>query len=159
MDLCRERVVEGPHGLRSMSVERRTARASVSRPKHMIVYTVAENSETVFVLRVRHHRENWKDHPIGTYTVEWATAHRAETSLARFIILDQATIAAHESPDPSDARERGTDSTKKHETHLGELEFASFLGKYHEYKTCGVVKLPSPWCIQSRISEGYVPSF
>ena len=32
--------------------------------KHMIVYTIAENGETVFVLRVRHHRENWKEHPI-----------------------------------------------------------------------------------------------
>ena len=32
--------------------------------KHMIVYTIAGNGETVFVLRVRHHRENWKEHPI-----------------------------------------------------------------------------------------------
>ena len=32
--------------------------------KHMIVYTIAENGGTVFVLRVRHHRENWKEHPI-----------------------------------------------------------------------------------------------
>ena len=32
--------------------------------KHMIVCTIAENGGTVFVLRVRHHRENWKEHPI-----------------------------------------------------------------------------------------------
>lgn len=32
---------------------------------HMIVYTIAEDGETVFVLRVRHHRENWKEHPLG----------------------------------------------------------------------------------------------
>ena len=33
------------------------------------------------------------------------------------MILGQATIAAIETPNLSDARERGTDSTKKHETH------------------------------------------
>ncbi|MCI5039254.1 MAG: type II toxin-antitoxin system RelE/ParE family toxin [Donghicola eburneus] len=33
--------------------------------KHMIVYTILEDGQTVFVLRVRHHRENWTEHPIG----------------------------------------------------------------------------------------------
>jgi len=33
--------------------------------KHMIVYTILEDSQTVYVLRVRHHRrENWIEHPI-----------------------------------------------------------------------------------------------
>ena len=33
--------------------------------KHMIIYTILEDSETVFILRVRHHRENWTDRPIA----------------------------------------------------------------------------------------------
>lgn len=32
--------------------------------KHMVVYTIAEDGETVLVLRVRHHRENWTEHPM-----------------------------------------------------------------------------------------------
>ena len=32
--------------------------------KHMIVYTVLEDAQTVYVLRVRHHRENWTERPI-----------------------------------------------------------------------------------------------
>lgn len=32
--------------------------------KHMIVYAIAEDGKTVFVLRVRHHRENWRERPI-----------------------------------------------------------------------------------------------
>lgn len=32
--------------------------------KHMIVYTILEDGQTVFILRVRHHRENWMEHPI-----------------------------------------------------------------------------------------------
>ena len=32
--------------------------------KHMIVYTVLEDGKTVFVLRVRHHRENWMENPM-----------------------------------------------------------------------------------------------
>ena len=36
----------------------------------------------------------------------------------RFIILVQSTIAAHETPDPSDARKHETEPIKEHETHL-----------------------------------------
>ena len=32
--------------------------------KHMIVYTILEDGQTVYVLRVRHSRENWTEHPI-----------------------------------------------------------------------------------------------
>ncbi|SPF80659.1 type II toxin-antitoxin system RelE/ParE family toxin [Pseudoprimorskyibacter insulae] len=32
--------------------------------KHMIVYSVLEDGKTVFVLRVRHHRENWTHSPV-----------------------------------------------------------------------------------------------
>jgi len=32
--------------------------------KHMIVYTIMEDGQTVFVLRVRHHRENWTEQPV-----------------------------------------------------------------------------------------------
>ena len=32
--------------------------------KHMIVYTILEDGQTVYILRVRHHRENWTEHPI-----------------------------------------------------------------------------------------------
>ena len=32
--------------------------------KHMIVYSVLEDGETVFVLRVRHHSENWTESPV-----------------------------------------------------------------------------------------------
>ena len=32
--------------------------------KHMVVYTIAEDGETILVLRVRHHRENWTEHPM-----------------------------------------------------------------------------------------------
>ena len=34
----------------------------------------------------------------------------------RFMVLGQATIAALETANPSDARERGAESTKNHET-------------------------------------------
>lgn len=33
--------------------------------KHMVIYTLRDDGRTVFVLRVRHHRENWVEHPIG----------------------------------------------------------------------------------------------
>jgi len=33
--------------------------------KHLIVYTIQEDGQTVFVLRVRHHRENWSEQPIS----------------------------------------------------------------------------------------------
>jgi len=32
--------------------------------KHMIVYTILEDGQTAYVLRVRHHSENWAEHPI-----------------------------------------------------------------------------------------------
>ena len=32
--------------------------------KHMIVYTILKGGETVFVLRVRHYRENWTEQPV-----------------------------------------------------------------------------------------------
>lgn len=32
--------------------------------KHMIVYTIMEDGGTVYVLRVRHHRENWTERPM-----------------------------------------------------------------------------------------------
>lgn len=32
--------------------------------KHMIVYSLLEDGKTVFVLRVRHHRENWTNSPV-----------------------------------------------------------------------------------------------
>lgn len=32
--------------------------------RHMIVYTILEDGQTVYVLRVRHHRENWTERPI-----------------------------------------------------------------------------------------------
>ena len=32
--------------------------------KHMIVYTILEDGQTVYVLRVRHHSENWTEQPI-----------------------------------------------------------------------------------------------
>ncbi|MFG5382869.1 type II toxin-antitoxin system RelE/ParE family toxin [Yoonia sp. R2-816] len=32
--------------------------------KHMIVYTILGDGKTVFVLRVRHQRENWLEHPV-----------------------------------------------------------------------------------------------
>ena len=32
--------------------------------KHMIIYTALEDRETVFILRVRRHRDNWTDRPI-----------------------------------------------------------------------------------------------
>lgn len=38
-----------------------------------------------------------------------------------FMILGQATFAALEAPNSSDARERGTDSTKKHETNSWQI--------------------------------------
>lgn len=31
---------------------------------HMIVYTILDDSQTVYVLRVRHHSENWTESPI-----------------------------------------------------------------------------------------------
>lgn len=33
--------------------------------KHIIVYTILEDGQTVLVLRVRHHRENWGEQPVG----------------------------------------------------------------------------------------------
>ena len=33
--------------------------------RHMIIYTIAADGQTVFVLRIRHQRENWMDHPVG----------------------------------------------------------------------------------------------
>jgi toxin ParE1/3/4 len=34
--------------------------------QHMIVYTILEDGQTVYVLRVRHHSENWMEHPLDT---------------------------------------------------------------------------------------------
>lgn len=44
--------------------------------------------------------------------IRLALVNRRLNVWERFIILGQVTIAAHETPDPSDARERGTDLTK-----------------------------------------------
>lgn len=33
--------------------------------KHIVVYTILEDGQTVYVLRVRHHRENWSEQSTG----------------------------------------------------------------------------------------------
>ena len=35
-----------------------------SAQKHMIVYTIIEDRQTILVLRLRHQRENWIEQPI-----------------------------------------------------------------------------------------------
>ncbi|MCV6591747.1 MAG: type II toxin-antitoxin system RelE/ParE family toxin [Silicimonas sp.] len=32
---------------------------------HVIVYAIKDDGRSVFVLRVRHHRENWGEHPLS----------------------------------------------------------------------------------------------
>ena len=48
-----------------------------------------------------------------------------DSTWVRSVILGQATIAALETPDPSDARKRGTAPAKKHETHPFDSEITS----------------------------------
>ena len=82
------------------------------------------------------------------------------------MILGQATIAALQTPSPSDSRKRGTDSTKKHEPHpLSNWDSNEMLkcgsparpvgsagdGNYNELETSGGPR--SGWAVQSLIGR------